>query len=287
MDIVPPPTIHPDVNFVPFIKSLLKKAKLKDMYIDKLTTPTCMFEWTKTFTSIGADPFYNYELYEAFGDATGNKIVVWYYKQRFPEVFNKPYVKSGSMGPVDILSKLKSNGVSKKTFGNYGKSLGFDKFIRSTDEEKTSLSLEEDVFEAFLGCLETLIDTHIGEFVGYGICYNFMKPLMDQEKISLERDKLYDPISIMNEEQTKYKQGVKIDYIISEDKKAIEEKRPTQHFSAVMKVTDTMSRNTIYMSRSFFGPTKKDASKSAARHSIDNGVLDIIKRHMSSYLIRK
>jgi len=89
--------IHPDENFISFIKTLLKKANLKDKYINILTNMSCVVEWTKVFTSIETDPIYNYELYKMFGDVTVNKIIVWYYKQRFSEEFNKPHNKIGNL----------------------------------------------------------------------------------------------------------------------------------------------------------------------------------------------
>lgn len=196
---------HENPKFRLFISDLLRRSGLHESHIEKFTNDECMKEFTQAFTSKEYDSQHNYEFYEILGDATSNKIVVWYFKRRFPEIFDAP-ATTGAMSAVAIMSRLKQVGVSKQTYSNYARELGFWEFIRATpDEEKSSRSLLEDVFEAFIGCVELIIDTRCVEHSGYGVVYEFMKRLIDPHYISLLREDLYDPNSLLNEEKNKLK----------------------------------------------------------------------------------
>jgi dsRNA-specific ribonuclease len=268
--------IHENPKFIEYIKSLLRRATLNEKHVDLLTTQEDMIEWTKVFTSEGISKF-NYQLYETFGDVTCNKIVVWYYKQRFPKVFDlKAPVDSGEMGPVDILSKLKCFGISKESFGKFGKNLGFLDFIRSTDEEKQhSQKISEDVFESFVGCLENLINMKIGDFVGYGICYTFMKPLLDKEEVSLKKEDLYDSKSLVNQIATKYRQFISITY---NPKDTGEEKNYRERFHSVLEIVERSSGKVIYTSSEETGADIKEAEKKTAKHAWKSGIFEQIKK---------
>ena len=85
-------------HFRVFIRGLLLHAGIKESRIELLTDDYCMKEFTKSFTHKSIDPVHNYEYYETLGDVTSNKIVVWYFHRRFPDLFNNP--EEGGMGPV-------------------------------------------------------------------------------------------------------------------------------------------------------------------------------------------
>ena len=175
---------HPNPNFQNFIFSLFEKCELSDSYVKLFSTPECMKEYAKCFTHESYNKKNNYEYYEILGDATSNKIAVTYYHKRFNYIFEQP--GEGNMGPVAIMARLKQMGVSKRVYSKYAKSLGFYDFILCKDEppkfskEANATALLEDTFEAFIGCLECIVDKHV-PYGGYGICYIFMKKLMDNE----------------------------------------------------------------------------------------------------------
>ena len=271
------PLVHPDPTFKDFLKSILVRTSLNKKHINLLIeTEQDMIEWTKVFTTRGIS-IYNYELYETFGDATCNKIVVWYYKTRFPEIFNfKVPLKMGLMGQVDILTKLKSKGVSKSSFQKYSREMDFLKYIRGLDEEKQhSQSILEDTFEAFIGCLENMIDTKIGDFVGYGVCFTFMKTFLDKEYISLKQDDLYDSKSLLNIYITKLKRFVDIKFN-STCEKDVDESNYNKRCSSMVVIYRNGAP--FFESLKGVGPTKAEAEKNAAKKALDTKIFERLEK---------
>lgn len=272
------PSTHENSKFREFIQSVLERAHLGPKYIEAFTDEASMIEFTKAFTHKSVDPVDNYEFYEILGDSTTNKVVVWYFIRRFPEVFNDAKGKGGNMGPVAIMARLKQNGVSKTTYAQFSETLGFWDYIRRTDEEnKNRKKLMEDVFEAFCGCLELLVDTKVTDHSGYGIVYKIMKTLMDPIKVSLERDELYDAKSRLNEVILGFKGRLKIDYVSMEDKSVKGSSDPTAYqrrYQVKVHILDKPNNKT-YASAPFYGASLKDAEKKAAQYVLDS---DMIKK---------
>lgn len=295
-----PPRLHENKSFKQFIIKLLNISGLGDKDIAHFTRKEFMIEFTKAFTSKDYDEIYNYEFYEILGDATSNKIVVWYFKRRFPEVFdmnNSLYNKKGHMGAVAIMARLKINGVSKQTYSEYARNLGFFEFIRATPTElKSSRKILEDVFEAFLGCLESIIDDTVSIHSGYGIAYNFMESLMDKQNISLKEEDLYDSITRLNEINFELKKRdikVEINVITDKNKLSVENSNPETYsfpFTAKLiikceninryrgtKLFERISKmNTKFKTHS--GPTKKDARQMAAKYFFKNNYFEYLKQ---------
>jgi dsRNA-specific ribonuclease len=186
--------------FIEFISSLLEKSNLKSNYIDYLTNETSIKVYERAFTHISIDPENNYEYLEILGDVTCNKSIVWYIKERFPELQNSQGVK--------VIARLRINLVSKKNFSLIAEQLGFIDFISYEKEIKESneKSILEDVFEAFFGATELLIDQFLGIGTGYSVCYRLLKYLLDQITISLKYEDLYDSITRLKETFDYYKQ---------------------------------------------------------------------------------
>jgi dsRNA-specific ribonuclease len=70
-----------------------------------------------------------------------------------------------------------------------------DKETRDTKMKKTL----EDVFEAFFGTTQKLVDSEIRMGVGYSICYNIIQNLFEKMPISLKYEDLYDPKTRLKE----------------------------------------------------------------------------------------
>ena len=112
------------------------------------------------------------------------------------------------MSSQAIMSRLKQTKISQSSFAKFANELNFWKFVRKTDEYNNQKNkILEDVFEAFIGCLEYLIDKVFVEHLGYGIVYNLMKNIMDKidETVSLEFEDIYDAKSKLNIELNKFK----------------------------------------------------------------------------------
>lgn len=269
---------HPNPEFKDFIVGLLKTTGMSKKYIELITDETAMFEFQKAFTAQGVHPVNNYQFYEILGDATTNKCVVFYFMRRFPEIFRDRTGLGGNMGPVAIMARLKQNGISKKTYGKFAKSLGFWEFIVATEEErKSTTKLLEDTFEAFCGCLETLIDERVLEDTGYTIVRRFMKNLMDKENVSINYTDLYDPKSRLNEMMHKHKDK-KLEFTLRDHSKSDPEflndrSNIPKRFEAQAVITILQTGRKIGFDPGF-GPDKKTAEQNASKNLIASGYLE-------------
>jgi hypothetical protein len=182
-----------DASFQEFICTLLRKSGLKKKYIDKMTNESGMTVYNKVFTHVSIDQEDNYEFFEILGDSTCNKIIVWYIKDRFPVLQNTAGVK--------VIARLRINLVSKKNFSSLAQKLGFTEFISCEKDilEQKNKSVLEDVFEAFFGATEYLLDSLVHAGAGYGICYRLLCKIFDDLPMSLRYEDLYDPITRLKE----------------------------------------------------------------------------------------
>ena len=164
---------------------LVQRSKMAPKYIEKILSDEGLKVFDQAFTHATYDEVNNYEVYELLGDSTINKCVVWYLTRRFPQLKNP--------AGVAIISKLKTDLVSKKTFCMLGDKLGLWEYVSCSEEvRKTNMKKTlEDVFESFIGALEFLLDG-IREGCGYSFCYNIVTSLFDEINISLKYQDIYD-----------------------------------------------------------------------------------------------
>lgn len=167
------------------IRSVLAPAQLKPKYLDILVKSARRYE-REAFTSPSVDPKVNYEINEILGDATAGKFITWYFYERFPQLDCAKAVK--------VIARLKINYASKKVFSDIAKRLGFDSLIRAGDHvtPKEWISILEDVFEAFIGLTERILDETFTRGVGYAVVYDMLKSIYDEMDISLAYENLYD-----------------------------------------------------------------------------------------------
>lgn len=189
-------------TFKDYIKGILKRG-LPDHYIDELTTPEALQVFSYAFTSKRANPDHNYEIFEQLGDVSVNKFVVDYMYHRFPQLRNP--------GGVDVVGKLKIKYVAMEVLQGLAEELKMWPYITAMDEEKNApvkrKKLMEDVFEAFFGALEFLLNNYIGEDngslnligVGYHVNYTILKSLYDNLNISIRYEDLVDAKTRLNE----------------------------------------------------------------------------------------
>lgn len=183
-----------DDRFWDMIRTTLQRSHLKPNLIEKILTHTdARRVYTQVFTHCTADPTHNYEYLEILGDATLNKCVVWYISKRFPQLACPDGVK--------IIARLKINLISKKTFAEFASRLEWWDYVTADEETKQTKKkkLLEDVFEAFFGATEMLIDSIVYPGYGYAICYRIVASLFNEINISLSYESLYDPITRLKE----------------------------------------------------------------------------------------
>lgn len=173
------------MDFKKLIIGLLKRGKIKKEHILTLLKAENMAVYNAVFTSDSVDENDNYQVYEQLGDLTGNKFIVWYIYERFPQL--------KCLDGVKVAARLKINYGAKNSFCKIAESLGFWPFISATNDlrQRTKKSLLEDVFEAFLGATEYMLD-QISFGLGYICVYRILKSIFDEMPISLKYEDLYD-----------------------------------------------------------------------------------------------
>ena len=186
-------------EFKRFILRILLKGNIHKRYIAALMTPEAMKQFGNAFTSELVDEQNNYQVFEQLGDLSGNKFIVGYMYRRFPQLRNSRCVK--------IVARLRINYGAKESFSKIAGKLDFWKYITAPiDLRKRKMKpLLEDVFEAFLGALEMILDDAIRIGVGYAVVYDILKILFDEIPISLKYEDLYDSKTRLKELFDAYK----------------------------------------------------------------------------------
>lgn len=186
-------------TFCELIKKLLECGSVKRKYIKLLTSEENMKVYANVFTHKSADSENNYELYEILGDSTLNKAIVWYIIKRFPMLKKSQY--------VPVISRLKINLVSKKSFSALASDLDLWTFISAEESIRaTKMKLVlDDVFEGFFGATEMLLDTFVEHGVGYVTCLDIVSAMFDRVEISLKYEDVYDSKTRLKELIDKYR----------------------------------------------------------------------------------
>lgn len=172
-------------NFKSFIVQLLSNLGVKQKYVNILTEDMSLY--SHAFTSDSIDEINNYQVFEQIGDLLGNKFIVVYMYKRFPQLKCTEGVK--------VAARLRINYGAKQSFYKIAEEYGFWKWISATKDlrQRKMKDLLEDVFEAFLGVTEWILDDKIRNGIGYAIVYDMLKIIFDKIHISLEYEDLYDP----------------------------------------------------------------------------------------------
>ena len=277
------PIVYGDrTNFREHIRNILKNyGELKTENIDKLTTPECMNEFNKAFTTFHANNDENYDFYEILGDSTANNCIVWYFQRRFFPDIKKVDVSRGTMRSVAILSRLKQEGASTKQFSKFANRLNLQPFITMTEIEKREslFKISEDVFEAFLGCLVYHCDLIFRKHIGFGVVYNILEKLFDTEDIKINEEKLYDAKSLLNNDATKLRNhGIIIDYVSIDQRANPELYEKNMWFNVRLVIKDNFNR-IILSSSEYNGKNVNEMKQKAAKEMLEMKDYKELKRY--------
>lgn len=183
------------MEFGAFIRHLLQIANIRGQYLHKFTDDESLECFRKAFTHKTADETNNYEILEFIGDGILKAILSIYIPERFKEL-------SAYEGK---LSKVRRFLEQEKTLSKFALQLGFWEHVKGdelTMTQKRNKTLE-DVYEAFIGALVTVIDKKVHRGVGFTYAYNFVVYSLDQIHIDVSQQKLDDPVTILNELYTR------------------------------------------------------------------------------------
>jgi dsRNA-specific ribonuclease len=240
-------------RFRTFLTQILRLSGLKSEYIDKLLDDQGMKYYACAFTHKTADPENNYEWLEFLGDVTLNKAIAWYLTQRFPQLNCAEGVK--------ILTRLKINLISKRSFAHFAKQLHFWEFIsgngdvRHNKQEKTL----EDVFEAFFGATELILNEKVRPGTGEHICYRIIASLLDTSDLSLRYTDLFDA-------KTRLKEVFDYYGVDQLGKQTIEADRVDGQYTVHLFRVHNGNKQLLASGQ---GPLKSDAAQQASERAIE------------------
>jgi dsRNA-specific ribonuclease len=244
--------------FKTLIKSVLKKSKVKKSIQELLLTDESLTLYNSAFTSETADILNNYQVFEQLGDVSCNKALVSYFYTIFPFL--------NCADGVKVVARLRINYASKDCFSEIAEELGFWNFISASysTRENNKKSLLEDVFEAFIGVTELLIDqyySHKGLIgIGYACIYKIIVYIFEKKEISLAYSSLYDAKTRLKEIFDMYNSV--LGTCIYEEEKNIQE---SESFTLVRIYNKKNEKRLLAESK---GENKSDAEQKASELAI-------------------
>lgn len=172
-----------------FIQNVLTTATgIHPDALDYLTNHENLTVYAAVFTHPSAclDDVSNYEFWEFLGDSVVNKCVMHYLCHKYSHMRSKRSVK--------VLARVKVNYISKKWLAWFGDHFHFWRFIKADEKVRYSqkTKLLEDVFEAFFGATEMLLDKHFSVGVGYYTCQKIMDNILKHWDMPLDYNNLFD-----------------------------------------------------------------------------------------------
>lgn len=178
------------VPFRDFISNLISECGLDSPFKECLLDVSGLTLYQKAFTHVSFDPVNHYEVYEQLGDITVNKFLVWYFHHRLSLHGGMFHSTLG----VKIVARLRIKYGSKQQLSEIAERLHFWDHIRITETVSVGkrLSILEDVFEAFIGVTEYIVDERISRGLGYVVCYRILKHIFDNMTIDIAYEHLFD-----------------------------------------------------------------------------------------------
>ncbi len=188
---------------------IVRKCKLKmSLFNEYYNTESSWKLIRRAFIHNSKGP-HNLERLEWIGDRITNAVLADYLAKRFSHVTS-----------VNWLSKMESNYKSRENYASLATALKFQDFavfddrwikerldqfrsLEGDDGPEGYLGMLEDIYEAFNAAIKIIADD-IVEGLGYVMCYNLMKILMDEIDIPLSED-LFDSKTQLNEVLTSKK----------------------------------------------------------------------------------
>lgn len=191
-------------DFINFVYNLLRfRCLLKEETVNKffIENKESMQLLRQAFIHKSFDFVTNYELLEFEGDVIVNAVVVEYITDKYPNVVS-----------VKWKTRLKHTLVSGKVLARMAIRNGFENFLLVDDELKQRFdtfadkwdcedyqAAYEDTVEALCGAIMRILKKYTANGVGYVSCYNLISSFLQEEKISLEYEDVFDAKSRLKE----------------------------------------------------------------------------------------
>jgi dsRNA-specific ribonuclease len=176
-----------DDRFKGLVSEILSKGNIEKKYTDILTSSKNLAVFHKVFTDSSIDGSNNYEFFEFLGDEVVNKAIVWYLPKRFDFL-------RGAKG-ANIIPRLRISLGSRENLAAWAERLGMWTMISASLERRNAdkKKMLEDVFEAFFGATEWILDRETVQGVGYEVCYRILSGILDSYSTPIRYEDLFDP----------------------------------------------------------------------------------------------
>lgn len=184
-----------DSSFKNAISRILKMCNLTQEHIDLILDEEGMSCFSMCFTHESIHPDRNYELLEFIGDPCVNKVLAWYLFRQFPQLRQSSDLKNIQRMFSQLKSQSYLTSMALSTFPEFYNfvSCEMDTYKKNRDK------IMEDIFEAFCGSVEYLVDLKIGIGVGQSCIYNFITSILDKREIQIDYENSSDPVTRLKE----------------------------------------------------------------------------------------
>lgn len=178
--------------FSTLIRDMLSIGNLSDTHSSYLVE-NYLNDFEQAFTHETIDPVNNYQTYEFIGDSIVNTCIIRYLYDKYPNLHSKE--------GVQVLTRMKITIICKNFLAKLATDCGFKKHIKADELHQTNhiKSLLEDTFEAFFGAVSVLVDRHILDGAGFGVCKHLLYHIMDKHPLDYSYETLVDPVTRMKE----------------------------------------------------------------------------------------
>lgn len=171
-----------------FIENFLPSFLPSNIY-EKLLLPDAYSIFKRAFTHPDVDKNFHYERLEFIGDSAIKASFVNYIARKYPEV-NEP-------GQLSILTNYF---LEKEFFASLSDKYKFTKYIRVPSNRTPTIDEREDIFESFVGALQTAGDKFVGIYIGQMIVEIFVTMVFDDIVIETNNiDKYRNYVQVLKE----------------------------------------------------------------------------------------
>lgn len=152
-----------DNTFKDFIVEFLRKIPLSEQYYTVLTSPEAMENFGWAFDDPSVSNIHNYNQFKQFGLLSLKQSFLYY-------LFKHYYTRFSSAKGADKMTKIYNNLEIDHYYAKVAQQLGFWNFVsRDKIRNKDEIRILKNVFLAFFGVIEKMIDKYIRLTVGYGV----------------------------------------------------------------------------------------------------------------------
>ena len=180
-------------KFYAVLKKVFTDARLEEPIIELLMSDRAKELFNTAFTSETVNEKNNYQNLEQLGDVSVNKFIVGYLYRRFPGLWRT--------AGVGVVSPMKAYLVSEDELWKLADNFGFWPYISVNNDKRyfAKEKLLEDVFEAFIGAVEWLINEKCKADIGYPVVSLILRHIYDNRAFEFKYENIIDSKTLLKQ----------------------------------------------------------------------------------------